>query len=484
MEIDGDRLLLAGRLDAYASALTLLSGRPIIARARAVPTRASLSYDGVALELSVAVLGNGLIALAARDRVQLEHAVRHFRERDPQNSPRAPAAAERSRSPKPSEVPHLGADGEQVKFQTHEHYVVQHKANISQGAIVVRSQPIPIGTTRRLALEIPTVQERPSFEATVSFLQDNIVGFAINGFAQVKEMLVRLTGAQPQPPSGPEARARASSSSSGALPAISHRGRLKRPEDLKPFFEFASMKPSSIDDCRGWFVRILEFLCRAVERSVVTFKQADTKLTLWIHSGRINFTRLAPTRDMELIGYKLVMDKRINRRTLDQALERQKTVKEPIGRTLVAMGAMLPAHLHAALRAQTMERIQELLEWSDGEVEVNSWSEPPISGDLVATQGANVISTLLKEHIRAAATGEVERFIGPYLDRHIKLDSTRLDALFQLQPKERRALEIAGSEHSSVRGFSTATGLSLPVAHRLILYCHALGAVELESAKS
>jgi hypothetical protein len=482
MEVgEGDRLLLGGRLDAYAAAMTLLAGRPLIARTSIVPQRVTFSYDSVTIELSVAALGGGLIALAARDRSQVEQAVRTYKFRESQDLPRSPAAPKRE--PKPSEVPHLGADGKVVKFQSHEHYVVQHKANISQGAIVVRAQPIAIGTVRELILEIPTVQEPVQIEATVSFLQDNLVGFTINAFAMIKEQLARFIGPAARQPSlplsGPSPIAAEPREPTSTQASIKFKGPLMRPADLRVIYDFAATKPSTIDACGGWIARVLDLLFRTVDKSVISFQHGDKKLTLWIQGGRVSFTKLEPPSEINFLGHKLVAEKRINRRTLDQALERQRATKEPIGRTLVAMGAILPGHLHASLRAQTMDRVLAVREWEEGQIDVSAWTEPPISGDLVASQGTTIVAALLRDELRDTHVSVIDKLFAPWMDRRVKLDTTRLDAMFQLSQKERRSLEIASEAGCELRAFTATTGLNLQTSYRLILFCRALGALDL-----
>src|SRR5207302_11285361 len=122
------------------------------------------------------------------------------------------------------------------------------------------------------------------------------------------------------------------------------------------------------------------------------FQKDDKRVTVWISDGRVCFTRVEPPTELDKLGHRLVADKKISRRTLEQALEKQKTMNEPLGRTLASMGALPQSQVHQALRAQAQERILSVREWENGDVEVSTWSDPSMTGDLVAMNGNGLIA--------------------------------------------------------------------------------------------
>src|SRR5262249_39657020 len=212
-------------------------------------------------------------------------------------------------------------------------------------------------------LEIPSVDEPIEVTASAQLVRDGQVGFAIVDFASMKSTLTRIAAlgmqiASPKPTSTaipipravsttpiPRALSRPPSRVAGK-PTTIFKGKLKVPNDARSAIDVLQQPAQSFDACGGWFVRILEFLVRQNDYAIAMFTKSEVRLTVWIQQGRVAFTRLDPSEESDRIGSRLVQDKRISRRTLDQALEKQKVLNEPLGRTLAGMGALQQGQVH------------------------------------------------------------------------------------------------------------------------------------------
>jgi hypothetical protein len=98
------------------------------------------------------------------------------------------------RTPASSEVlqkklPLLQQDGSTVRFESIIQYRSQYQSNIAYGGIVVRSPPIPVGTSRMLEIELPGSEFRPRVSARVTFNLGGTVGFMIDDFAAHEGLL-------------------------------------------------------------------------------------------------------------------------------------------------------------------------------------------------------------------------------------------------------------------------------------------------------
>jgi hypothetical protein len=117
----------------------------------------------------------------------------------PASAPKIPpTSASISSAPKPpvgisaglglgTEIPILDS-GVNVRFASHEQFRSQHASNISHGGIIVRADPLPIGTQRFLALHIPG-RDKYTVSARVTFAGNGTLGFAIDSFHTHKEPL-------------------------------------------------------------------------------------------------------------------------------------------------------------------------------------------------------------------------------------------------------------------------------------------------------
>jgi hypothetical protein len=525
-ELEGARFPVSSRMDAFAACATMLGGRSLIARAPDGPTiRAVLVFGEVVLDLYSASIGNDLVALDPIDRQAVERAARQLLPREitgdlhpeppvrpatpplesgpppPVSEPPAPA---QPTGPMASELPVL-EDGDVVRFESLAQFATQYRLNIAQAAIVVRAKALPLGATKRLKLLIPKVEETVTFEGRVQFGHDNLVGFAIDDLAAQKATLIRIlsgVGAIPAgaaggsasstPASGPNVPLGRSSSVTASPHPIPHESQLvkpgatfktkmKTPGEVRAVVDIAERPAQSLEDCGGWFIRILDLFLRVHDAVVVTFRRPDKKLAVWIQGGRVVFTKLDPTPETDLIGHRLVTDKRITltRRTLEQALERQRSMHEPIGRTLIAIGALPQSAVHSALRNQTIDRIMALREWDHGEIEVTPWVEPSVQGDLVGAAGRPLIADLLREHLRALPNEEIERFIQPSLDQPVQLTPNHVEASLLLNQRERRALEVSAPAKPMLRTMGSASGLNAVTAARLVILAKTLGVIEI-----
>ncbi len=103
------------------------------------------------------------------------------------NAPKPPARTASAGLAPGTEIPILDS-GVNVRFASHEQFRSQHASNISHGGIIVRADPLPIGTQRFLALHIPG-REKYTVSARVTFAGNGTLGFAIDSFHTHKEPL-------------------------------------------------------------------------------------------------------------------------------------------------------------------------------------------------------------------------------------------------------------------------------------------------------
>jgi hypothetical protein len=87
----------------------------------------------------------------------------------------------RPRSSGSIELPVLLEDGVTVKFESFQQFLTQHGANISHGALAVRSRPLASGVQRDLTLSLPGVFQY-ELGATVVVSSGETVGFMIDSF--------------------------------------------------------------------------------------------------------------------------------------------------------------------------------------------------------------------------------------------------------------------------------------------------------------
>jgi hypothetical protein len=107
---------------------------------------------------------------------------------NPTTNPEQPASGEVLKK----KLPALESDGSTVRFESLVQYRSQFLSNIAYGGIVVRSPPIPIGTSRMLELDLPGAGFRPRVSARVTFNLGGTVGFMIDDFAAHQELLAGI----------------------------------------------------------------------------------------------------------------------------------------------------------------------------------------------------------------------------------------------------------------------------------------------------
>jgi len=101
------------------------------------------------------------------------------------NAPAAPQAQEA--------LPTLDRDGYTVRFDSAATYTEQLQTHLRHGGLVVRAEPIAIGTQRMLALVVPG-QAAYTVSARVIFHDQGKLGFMLDSFALHKNRLEQLAG--------------------------------------------------------------------------------------------------------------------------------------------------------------------------------------------------------------------------------------------------------------------------------------------------
>ena len=379
-------------------------------------------------------------------------------------------------------VPSLAADGTRVLFESFQQFVVQHRTSITQGALVVKATNIPPGTQRSLRLVIPGIDDAPTVAGSVAFQGAGTIGFMLASIGTVADQLTEI--AKRRPPRNKRVKKEASSrddipvQSASAPKTIKFKGKIKPTGGLKAIFEFDRTRSPDIHRADGWLVRVLDWLFVNKIHGVCVLSQDDTKLSLWIHDGCVVFTRMVPESEQDLLGRQLVLQKKLTRGALQQALDRAKEMKQPLGRTLVGMGEVEPGVINAALRSQIMDRVFTARTWEGGGIEVVPWTDPDVRTGLVMTSGKAIVTNLLREELRQATLEELEEYSEPFLDRTIVVDLEKQDPGFALRRKERRFYEKVATMNAPLRDIPKASAVTVPDAQRLIGLGEAIGLLE------
>src|SRR5262249_7336306 len=150
------------------------------------------------------------------------------------------------------------------------------------------------------------------------------------------------------------------------------------------------------------------------------------RLIVWIYDGQVVHTRREPPIDDDFLARRLVKEKRITAKSMEQALARAQQSKQPIGKTLVQMGEITQPILNSVIRTQAIDRFFVARSWN-GEMAINPWAEPKLDAGLVPVNGRAMISSLLVEQLRVTPLEDVEKALGPLMDRAMSVDLKRLD---------------------------------------------------------
>ncbi|MBI2373222.1 MAG: hypothetical protein HYV07_04420 [Deltaproteobacteria bacterium] len=503
---------LDGDLEALAACLWVLAGRPLITKGSASGVVLIRHGDAACSFDPTVPLPGGLVALEPRDEEAVRQLARSVAKAldaaiAPRGRPRpvnkapapqppqpeAPRADATTRAPAPepdeaepaaSEVPELVGDS--VRFRSRAQLRVQFRANLKQSALVVKSAPIAQGTAKTLELQVPGTSERVVLYATAAFAGPGTVGFVLSDFDKKKAAIEALMSGSPLPAAPPPAPAQ----SSAELAAI-RAGAPEVPTEwsgpyvgatpARDLMDFTSKAPETIAGCKKSYVAILDLILRSpTTRAVVRFKlDKEKSLFVTIADSRIHHARWEPMIEEDTLGRRLMRDKKISNTTLRDALARSAQTKQPLGSTLVSMGKLTKATLHATIREQIFDRVSSVID-SSGMLEIRPYSEPESSGGIaVSYPGPALVAGLLRELIRRVLAPDLEALLTPYNDRELIVVASRLDPNLLIPKKEMRFYERAQAGGLRLGDAPVATATTPSDTHRAVLLGLSLGILEL-----
>ncbi|MBK8013235.1 MAG: hypothetical protein IPK13_18005 [Deltaproteobacteria bacterium] len=406
----------------------------------------------------------GLRSLAVRDTEALLRLIEALRVEVEKELWTSPVAGH-------NDVPELASDGRTVRFTDRAQYDAQWRANIAQGALVVRAAPIA-ETHRKLRLEIPGIAEPVEISARVLFHGGGTVGFEIETFADVRPTLewaaentTPWKDATPVPSSVPKR-------------AFQFTTVIRGQPNLRAIMDFTRTPANDLQDGQGWFLRTLEYLFRANGEAVIHFSQRAQTLTLWVTEGRLVFSTRTPPSDEDFLGRILQRDFKVRHTVIDEAMRAAKEAGQALGDTLVTSGMITQQILNRALRQQMVDRVLDLRTWHDGNIEVSAWRNPRVRGDLIAVAGQGLVTAVLREYIRHVRVSELESELQPFLMRAVRVDGSRLDARLGLKPKELRLFQRAAASETMLQQLGTVGGVGAIDALRLTVLGAALGLID------
>jgi hypothetical protein len=467
--VDGEgKVSIAGPLEALAAAITLVADRPLIALCSTPRASVQLSLAGRTFELDVAPLAAGVVALSARGRGLREVLSEILRDGQEILGSALSRLAEPDPEPEPDpkDVPRLQPDGVTVRFVSHAQFVVQHRTNITHGALVIAAEKLAAGTQRTLRLEIVGLDDVVTISGRVAFQGDSTLGLMIDNFSTQKAVLEGLLDKRPTkklkvaslPPKRP----------------VAYTGRITASPGLERLLEFGKARPASPEAAGGWLPALLDHLFAARFRGVAVLRKGPQSLSLWIHDGCIVFTRSEPSAAEQTLGRRLLAEGKVSVEVLESALVRARETHELLGNVLVEMGAIAPGAVHMSLRGQTLERLRTADEWVDGEIELLPWVDPGIQIGLVMTSGKTILAGLLRGELARESPEALERFVEPQLDRTLRFLPANLDPAFDVRGRDRRILERL-AEQSSIRELLDGVGAERLAVLRLVVLGRALG---------
>lgn len=478
-ELDAEGSLTpSDALDAFAVCASMLAGRPVVLHGQPSSPEAKLVLGDLELALTVQPFGPGLVQVMAAQLNALRRAATAlFAQVD--------AASFEPPPPEPdaSEVPEL--DGESVvRFQSFMHFVVQHRINLTKGAMVVKADNIPPGTQRSLRLSIPGISDEVTVSGSVAFQGAGTIGFMIDNPDSVATKLADIAALNPAKVQKTAAQVKktvAPKSGTRSIPAargVSWSGRTQLGQTVSDVFEFDTTQTRTLDDCNGWLVSVLQHLFKTNVHGVVTFEKDGKRIKVWSHNGSLVFSQVEPEVEDDQLGRVLVLQKKISRASLSHGLERAKESKQPLGRTLVGMGEIEPGALNAALRQQILDRVFKVREWDGATISVGPWVDPEVRTGLVMTSGKAIVTNLLREAVRRATAEELEEFCEPYFERTLKVQLEKIDPSFGLRRKERKFYEKSAMSNVALRDIPKVTAVSPVEAQRMIVLGRGLGLVD------
>lgn len=455
-------------IDALAHLLTLLSDRPILARASGPADGARFEYGGMSIDLDAAALGGGVLALRASDRQrveamvsQLKRAIDRFETQDLRPMTEEP-------EPDPSDVPDLGADGRTVVFRTLAQYAVQHRVNLKNGAIVLKSDPLPPGTRRDLSLVVPGARGPLHLSAQVMFQGPGTVGMSVSLSDALKSKLeaMAVNPAAVELDAPPRDRASASQS-------LEHDARLAGPPSLDDLLAFSDKTLSNLAEAKGSYLRILAHLISTGVNAVLRVL-GEQEVWLWLYGGRVVFASRRPESQEDLLGRRLVTSRAIPRTALGPALEEVRSGR-PIGAVLVEGGKLTQEALNKELRAQMVDRVMLPRSFKEGRIEVRPWRDPPVRTKLLPVSGAYLIAEILRQELKTWTQQNLTKGLMRHLERTLEIDVEKIDPAYRFGKKEQRFYQRAAKAPAALSMIGTTGGAGQSEGLRLSVLACALG---------
>jgi hypothetical protein len=452
----------ASPLEELAIALDILAERRIVVRSSSHLPSVSVVLAGSEVELAAVPLGVGLLMLSggpnAADAAKdvLRDGLDVISE-----------AVSDGSSPDPKQIPKLEADGCTVRFDSFAQFVVQHRVNISHGAIVVASPALPPGTQRTLRLAIPGLAEPLTLSTRVAFQGDDAIGFMIDNFPSQRATLAETARRKPAAVS-PEASRRA--------PLLKTVARVD--QSLEQIFSFAKNRAQSPAEAKGWLTALLDHLFESRFRGRCVLTKGNKKLFLWLHDGCVATSRVEPAPESMLLGNRLIGEKKITPRALEAGLQKSKETGQPLGATLVKMGEIAPAVLDDSLRDQTIDRVLQVRDWMEAEVDVGPWVDPGVPIGLGMTSGRAVVASLLRAQVSSFPLEQLESFLEPRLDHTIRVRKNRVDPAFGITGNDKALLEQLSRTPRALRETIAMSSASIAECFEFMVLGGALGFVE------
>lgn len=342
------------------------------------------------------------------------------------------------------------------------------EANVKNGGLFVESSPLALRTHKSLKIFIG---ERPldaNIEADVVFAAGGRVGFSIGAPHDVRASLERAIEvllnpnavhekAAP-PPSLPtvdigaapieRVPEPAAEVEAGLVPFTARIGRLASFGEMIDLQSRHAKNTAELSGSSALFA--FELVTRLNGRGVLTVRTTDRRETIYMHEGSVAFIESHPFDEDLSLGRMLVVAKKVTEPALREGLERARSSRRALGRTLVALGSITKKVLAEMLREQTRAKLEAVFQWKEGGFEWAPWKEPPGDADLVLTKGSGIIARHIKNRFETLGSTELETMFGKNMNRVVVL-TPQTEALVEavgptigIGQKELRFIELAG----------------------------------------
>ncbi len=345
-------------------------------------------------------------------------------------------------------------------------------ANVKNGGLFVESAPLALRTHKSLKFQVGDKPLNAKIEADVVFAAGGRVGFSIGAPAESRASLERAIEALLNPNAvSPVDKDRttnpppAATVDIGAAPIekipepsveidqglVPFTARLGRVPSFGEIIDLQSRRTKSAADLSGSSVLFaFEWVMRMNGRGVLTIRGADKKETIYMHEGSVAFIESHPFDEDLSLGRMLIAGKKITEPALREGLERARSSRRALGRTLVALGSITKKVLAEMLREQTRAKLEAAFHWKEGGVEWSAWREPPGDADLVLTKGIGIIARHIKSRFETLSSTELETMFGKNMNRVVVLTPNTesmveaVGSTIGLGQKELRFIELAG----------------------------------------